>query len=71
MTITGMSAPQVLHGLVDEAAGAARRARMVLQGDEELRVLGSVMDGYVAFHLMTPRYRLAELFDGVTPLWSL
>ena len=61
MTITGESAARVLAGLADEVVAAAARAREILVGEKEKTVLESVLSGYVAFHLISPRYKLHDI----------
>jgi hypothetical protein len=41
------------------------RARTILKGDKEKEAWERLLEGYVAYHYMTPRYKLEELLsDG-------
>nr|BCX55502.1 sesquiterpene synthase [Phanerodontia chrysosporium] len=66
MTVSELPAPGVLEGLVDAAAETVQRARLVLQDSEERKVFESMLEGYVAFHYTSPRYRLGDL-SGASP----
>lgn len=73
MAATGEPASRVLGGLVDEVVGAVARARELLAAagagaDAERAVLEHLLSGYVAFHLVSPRYRLDDLGDA--GLWA-
>ena len=59
--VSGKSMSQVLSDLVDEAVTAVLRAREILHEEKEKVVWEQLVRGYVAFHFLSPRYRLHEL----------
>lgn len=59
--VTGKSVRQVLLDILNEVVSAVERARLILQGEQEKRTWEQFLAGYVAFHFLSPRYRLAEL----------
>lgn len=52
---------EVLESLLDEVVQAVRRGREVLRGEQERATWERLLSGWVAFHFLSPRYRLAEL----------
>lgn len=59
--VTGKSLQEVLSDLLEEAVMAVSRARSILQGEKEKATWEQFIRGYVAFHFLSPRYRLKEL----------
>ncbi len=61
VSVTGKTVPEVLSDLLDEAVSSVERARVILQGEKEKETWERFIAGYVAFHFLSPRYRLKEL----------
>ncbi|KAJ3559855.1 hypothetical protein NM688_g85 [Phlebia brevispora] len=59
--VTGKDLSEVLSDLLDESVNAVARARDILQGEKEKQTWEIFIAGYVAFHFLSPRYRLKEL----------
>lgn len=59
--VTGRTVEQVLSDIIDEVVGAVERARTILRGEKERQTWESFLAGYVAFHFVSPRYKLAQL----------
>ncbi|EKM53553.1 uncharacterized protein PHACADRAFT_98817 [Phanerochaete carnosa HHB-10118-sp] len=60
--VTSKDIEATLMATLGDAVDAVNRGREILQG-EERQAWESHVVGYVAFHFMTPRYRLEELFS--------
>ena len=61
--VTGKNVEQVLSDILDEVVSAVERARTILQGDKERETWERFLAGYVAFHFLSPRYKLMELIS--------
>ena len=61
--VTGKDVEAVLLDILDEVIGAVQRARDILQGDKEKQTWEKFLAGYVAFHFLSPRYKLTELIS--------
>ncbi|EKM53549.1 uncharacterized protein PHACADRAFT_125351 [Phanerochaete carnosa HHB-10118-sp] len=61
--VTGKDIKTVLSDILDEVVGAVERARNILQGGKERETWERFLAGYVAFHFLSPRYKLAQLTD--------
>ncbi|GJE97335.1 terpenoid synthase-like protein [Phanerochaete sordida] len=59
--VTGKDVSSVLDDILDEVVGAVDRARGILQGEKEKETWERFLAGYVAFHFLSPRYKLAQL----------
>lgn len=59
--VTGKTLSEVLSDLLDESVTSVARARVILQGEKEKDTWERFIAGYVAFHFLSPRYRLKEL----------
>jgi len=65
--ITRKNINTVLKDVVDEVVASVNRSRKILKGENEKRTWERFMRGYVAYHYMSPRYRLSELVGANTP----
>jgi hypothetical protein len=61
--VTNKSIYAVLSDLVREVIESIDRARSILKGEKEKEVWEKFLAGYVAYHWMTPRYKLQELLS--------
>ncbi|KAI0343535.1 terpenoid synthase [Trametopsis cervina] len=59
--ITKEGVPAVLKHVVQEVVASVDRAREILKGEKEKETWERFLAAYVAYHYMSPRYRLAEL----------
>lgn len=57
--VLNKSIEEVLESVLDEVVHAVRRSREVLSGEQERATWERLLSGWVAFHLLSPRYRLA------------
>lgn len=55
------NASLVLQELVNDVVLSVARSRTILKGEKEKATWETFMAGYVAYHYMSPQYRLAEL----------
>lgn len=65
--VTGTDAATALRDMTNEMVDAIAKARIVLAGSKERDAWESFMAGYIAYHRLSPRYRLDEVLgsDGV------
>lgn len=59
--VTRKNIPTVLSDMLDELVASVHRARAILQSKKAQDTWEEFIEGYVAFHFLTPRYRLEEL----------
>ena len=59
--VTGKDVRAVLQDILDEVISAVVRARVILQGRKEKETWERFLSGYVAFHFLSPRYKLETL----------
>jgi len=59
--ITKKDVDVVLTDVVNEVVASVQRSRVILKGEKEKKTWEQFMAGYVAYHYMSPRYRLSEL----------
>lgn len=62
--VTGKDVQTVLLDILEEVIGAVQRARAILQGEREKEIWERFLAGYVAFHFLSPRYKLAQLISA-------
>lgn len=62
--VTGKDIRIVLQDILDDVVAAVARARMILQGQKEKEIWEQFLAGYVAFHFLSPRYKLASLTES-------
>lgn len=61
VTVTRKNTPTVLSDMLEELVASVHRARAILQSEKAKETWEEFIEGYAAFHLLSPRYRLAEL----------
>jgi hypothetical protein len=54
----------VVKDVADEIELLIADTRSILKGEKEKQTWEIFMKGYIAFHYITPRYKLLELLDG-------
>ena len=59
--VTGKGIKAVLQDILEEVINAVTRAREILQGEKEKETWERFLSGYVAFHFLSPRYKLETL----------
>lgn len=59
--MTRKDIPTVLSDMLDELVASVHRARVILQTQKAKDTWEEFIEGYVAFHFLTSRYRLEEL----------
>ncbi|GJE97337.1 terpenoid synthase-like protein [Phanerochaete sordida] len=59
--VTGKDVRDVLEDILNEVVGAVERGRDILQGEKERETWERFLAGYVAFHFLSPRYKLTQL----------
>lgn len=59
--VTGKDVKGALLDILNETVNAVARARLILQGEKERAIWERFLQGYVAFHFLSPRYKLAAL----------
>ena len=59
--VTSKEVQEVLQDILDDVIAAVARARLILQGTKEKETWERFLAGYVAFHFLSPRYKLAAL----------
>lgn len=59
--VTRKNISTVLSDMLDELVASVHRARAILQTKKAKETWEEFIEGYVAFHFLTPRYRLEEL----------
>ncbi|GJE96486.1 hypothetical protein PsYK624_126830 [Phanerochaete sordida] len=61
--VTGKDTHTVVRELLEDVVASVHSARAILEG-EEREAWERFMAGYISFHLVTPRYKLASLIEG-------
>ncbi|EKM60124.1 uncharacterized protein PHACADRAFT_251020 [Phanerochaete carnosa HHB-10118-sp] len=61
--VTSKDLEATLMDTLEDAVDAVNRGREILQGEKERQAWESHVMGYVAFHFISPRYKLKELFS--------
>jgi hypothetical protein len=59
--VTNKDIKAVLQDILDDVINAVARARLILQGEKEKETWERFLAGYVAFHFLSPRYKLETL----------
>ncbi|EKM53546.1 uncharacterized protein PHACADRAFT_125341 [Phanerochaete carnosa HHB-10118-sp] len=62
--VTGKDTRTVVVELLEDVVAAVHRVREILEGEKEREAWERFLSGYIAFHLLTPRYQLATLVEG-------
>jgi len=62
--VTSKDLLTVLSDTLGEVVGSVQRARTILQDKRARETWEEFIEGYVAFHLLSPRYRLEELLGS-------
>ncbi|EKM53585.1 uncharacterized protein PHACADRAFT_260012 [Phanerochaete carnosa HHB-10118-sp] len=62
--VAGTGAEHALTDTLEDAVNAVNAVQEILQGEDEKKSWESFVTGYVAFHFMTPRYKLKQLFNA-------
>jgi hypothetical protein len=62
--VMGKDLETALMDTMEDVIDCVNRGREVLQGEKEKQAWESFLIGYVAFHFISPRYRLEELFKA-------
>jgi hypothetical protein len=65
--VTNKDIKAVLQDILDDVINAVARARLILQGEKEKETWERFLAGYVAFHFLSPRYKL-EALTGSTDM---
>ncbi|KAI0343533.1 terpenoid synthase [Trametopsis cervina] len=59
--VTGKPLSAVLSDMLEELVKSVKQARVIIQDERARSTWEEFIEGYVAFHLLSPRYRLEEL----------
>ncbi|EKM53565.1 uncharacterized protein PHACADRAFT_197990 [Phanerochaete carnosa HHB-10118-sp] len=62
--VTGKDIKTSLMDITKDTINLVNRARQILQNEKERQAWESFILGYVAFHFISPRYKLKELLNG-------
>ena len=60
-TVTKKNISSVLSDMLDELVASVHRARSILRSQKAKDTWEEFIEGYVAFHFLTSRYKLEEL----------
>nr|BCX55500.1 sesquiterpene synthase [Phanerodontia chrysosporium] len=63
--VTGKDIEAALMDSMEDVIDAVNRGRQILQGEKERKAWDSFLVGYVAFHFISPRYKLERLLSGM------
>ncbi|EKM53583.1 uncharacterized protein PHACADRAFT_211256 [Phanerochaete carnosa HHB-10118-sp] len=62
--ITGKDLEASLMDMLEDVVDVVDRGRKILEGEKERQAWESFLAGYVAFHFISPRYKLERLFNA-------